>query len=74
VDIDGLTLPKASGIDRIKQDFDKFISYWSTAKGGRPDRLILGVKFATPLKKSMRAQKLDADEISYKQIPITVLG
>jgi len=70
MDIDNLTLPKASGIEKIKKDFDEFLTYWTKAKGGRPERLVLAAKFAAPLKKSMRAQKLSTDRLTYKQIPI----
>lgn len=70
MDIDNLTLPKASGLDKIKNDFDEFLTYWSKAKGGRPTRLVLSTKFAAPLKKSLKAQKLPVDLLTYKQIPI----
>lgn len=70
MDIDGIQLPKASGIEKIKKDFDEFLIYWQKAKGGRPERLILATKFAQPLKKSLKAQKLLDDRLTYKQIPI----
>lgn len=28
MDIDLITLPKASGLDKIKKDFDEFLTYW----------------------------------------------
>jgi len=73
MDIELIGLPKASGIETVKKEFDEFINYYQKAKSHNPDKLYLSSKYSKSIRKSLVAKKLTPEFLTYKSISIVEL-
>lgn len=55
VNLDSTNLPKYCALDKIRADCQRYIDYYVKARGRKPDRLQIDIKYAAQFKKAIRA-------------------
>ena len=73
MDIENISLPKASGLETVKKEFDEFISYFRKAKNHDPEKLYLSSKYTKSIRRSLVAKKQTPEFLTYKSIRIVEL-
>ena len=55
VNLDIINFPKYCELDRIKKDSRRFLEYYEKAKGRKPERLPIAIKYSSLFKKAIKA-------------------